>query len=259
MISFYKCSHVPEKNMFSMFRLWDSLPAFPFLSPFCPSLSSGYEILWWHLFSQWIKCIIPFCLLLLLLRIWLSSDHCFANNLCPSVSAYFFVLYVLSLQGNQGWGLPSCSWVKGPSSLKGGSTPLEGWFSGRPSWALVEGSWGTGGRLGWGRHACRALAVTRHVVLYRQGLFHGTIPLHHTAVLVNEELGKVPFDGISQHAPLLGLNFHALPQRVGIIPIHTDLAVLNQIWCYSHGKLFDLSIAPWLLPPELVAREGQNL
>lgn len=120
MISFYKCSHVPENNMFSMFRLWDSLPAFPFLSPFCPSLSLDMKFYDDICFSQWIKCIIPFCLLLLLLRIWLSSDHCFANNLCPSVSAYFFVLYVLSLQGNQGWGLPSCSWVKGlPPSRMG--------------------------------------------------------------------------------------------------------------------------------------------
>lgn len=64
---------------------------------------------------------------------------------------------------------------------------------------------------------------------YHQGLFHGTIPLQHTAVLVSEEIGKVPFDGISQRAPPLGLNFHPLPQRVGIIPIHTDLAELHQI------------------------------
>ena len=71
------------------------------------------------------------------------------------------------------------------------------------------------------------LEVIWHVLLCHQGLFHGTISLQHTAVLVNEELGKVPFDGISQLAPPLGLNFHPLPQRAGIIPMHTDLAELH--------------------------------
>lgn len=60
-----------------------------------------------------------------------------------------------------------------------------------------------------------------------------------------------------QHILSLGWIFmHFHRGWASLIPIHTDLAVLNQIW-YSHGKLFDLSIAPWLLPPELVARKAK--
>ena len=44
---------------------------------------------------------------------------------------------VAKLQLGQGTFLPQ-GWV----------CPTGGWFSGRPLWALVEGSWGIGGRLG---------------------------------------------------------------------------------------------------------------
>lgn len=91
------------------------------------------------------------------------------------------------------------------------------------------------------------LEVAQQVLLYHQGLFHGTVPLHHTAVLVNEELGEVPFDGISQHAPPLGLDFHPLPQWVGIIPIHTDLAEHVEFDVVASSELFDLGVTPWLL------------
>lgn len=102
------------------------------------------------------------------------------------------------------------------------------------------------------------LEVAGQVLLYYQGLFHGTIPLHHTAILVNEELGEVPLDGISQDAPPLGLDFHPLPQRVSIVSVHADLAVHIELDIIAGGELFDLRIAPWLLPPELVAGEGQD-
>lgn len=102
------------------------------------------------------------------------------------------------------------------------------------------------------------LEVAGQVLLYHQRLFHGPIPLHHTAVLVDEELGEVPFDGIPQGAPPLGLGFHPLPQRVGIISVHTDLAVHIKLDVIASGKLFDLRVAPWLLFPKLVAGEGQD-
>lgn len=80
-----------------------------------------------------------------------------------------------------------------------------------------------------------------------QGLFHGTVALHHTAILVNQELGEVPLDSISQHAPPLGLDFHPLPQRVGIVPVDTDLAEQIEFDIIAGGEVFDLGISPWLL------------
>lgn len=106
-------------------------------------------------------------------------------------------------------------------------------------------------------HTC-GLQIAGQVLLDDQGLFHGTIALHHTAILVNQELGEVPLDSISQHAPPLGLDFHPFPQRVGIVPVDTDLAEQIEFDIIASGELFDLGISPWLLPPELVAREGQD-
>lgn len=121
-------------------------------------------------------------LLLLLLRIWLSSDHCFLQIICVPRSLPIFLYYVLSLQGNQGWGLPSCSWVKGPSSPPRRMGP--------PTWGLVfqadhHGHWwkapgAQAASLGEGI-ACRALAVTRHVVLYHRDSSMG--PYHFTTQL----------------------------------------------------------------------------
>lgn len=109
----------------------------------------------------------------------------------------------------------------------------------------------------WG-HTLVGLEIARQVLLYHLGLLHGTIALHHAPVLIDEELGKVPFDGISQHAPALGLDFHPFPQWVGIIPIYTDLAVHVKLDIVAGCKLLDFLITSWLLPPELVAGEGQD-
>lgn len=63
---------------------------------------------------------------------------------------------------------------------------------------------------------------------------------------------------LSQHAPALGLDFHPFPQWVGIVPIYTDLAVHVKPDIVAGCKLLDFLITSWLLPPELVAREGQD-
>lgn len=63
---------------------------------------------------------------------------------------------------------------------------------------------------------------------------------------------------LSQHAPALGLDFHPLPQGVGIVPIYTDLAVHVKLNVVAGRKLLDFLITSRLLPPELVAREGQD-
>ena len=68
-------------------------------------------------------------------------------------------------------------------------------------------------------------------------------------VLVSEEPGEVPFDSISQDAPSLGLGFHLLPQRVGIISVHTEIATHIKCDIIAGSELFDLCISPWLLAP----------
>lgn len=162
----------------------------------------------------------------------------------------------------RGGGLPSCEPGRG-AFLRQGCTPgsqvcpTRAGFRADRHGCRVEGSKGHGQQARVGAHLVE-LEVARQVLLNYQGLLHGTVPLHHTAVLVNEELGEVPFDGISQDALPLGLNFHPLPQWVGIIPINTDLAEQIEFDVIAGGELFDLSITPWLLPPELVAREGED-
>lgn len=52
---------------------------------------------------------------------------------------------------------------------------------------------------------------------------------------------------LSQDAPPLGLDFHPLPQRVSIVPIHTDLAVHIEFDIIASSELLDLRITPWLL------------
>lgn len=116
---------------------------------------------------------------------------------------------------------------------------------------------GTGGGL---RQGCTlvGLQVAGQVLFNGQRCFHRTIPLHQAAILISEELGEVPFDGIFQDAPPLGLDFHPLPQRVGVVRVHTNVAVQIEFDVIACSKLFDLSISPFLLLPELVATEGQD-
>lgn len=89
-------------------------------------------------------------------------------------------------------------------------------------------------------------------------LFHRTISFHQATVLVNEKLGEVPFDSVSQDAPSLGLDFHPLPQRVGILSVHTDPAAHIKCDTVAGSELFDLCIHPQPLPPGLAERESQE-
>lgn len=64
--------------------------------------------------------------------------------------------------------------------------------------------------------------------LHEQRLLHRTVPPVHAAVLVSEDLGEVPRDGISQDALPLGPDFHPLPQQVATVPfMHILLYVSN--------------------------------
>lgn len=77
------------------------------------------------------------------------------------------------------------------------------------------------------------------------------------SLLVNMELGEGPFDGISLHAPALGLGFYPLPQGLGNLRIRTDLAVLIEFDLRAIGRLPHLHMTPRLLPLQLGTREGQ--
>ena len=65
---------------------------------------------------------------------------------------------------------------------------------------------------------------------------------------------------LSQDAPSLGLDFHPLPQRVGVIPIHTDLAIHIEFDIIAGSELFDLCISPWLLwQARVLGSVGRNV
>lgn len=49
------------------------------------------------------------------------------------------------------------------------------------------------------------------------------------AVLVGEDLGELPRDGVSQDALPLGPDFHPLPRQVATVPVHARLAVRYQL------------------------------
>lgn len=110
--------------------------------------------------------------------------------------------------------------------------------------------------LGWGVHACRAVGGREVPSLLPGALLWDIIVSPHS-FLDNMELGEGPFDGIPLHAPPLGLGFHPLPQWVGDLPSHSDLAVLMEFGLRAIGGLSHLHITPWLLPLRMVTREGQ--
>jgi len=103
----------------------------------------------------------------------------------------------------------------------------------------------------------RLSEVLEEVLLQSQRICGGRVSLHRLAILVNNELGEVPFDGANQKSGLLHLEI--LVQRNGRIPIDVDLT--EQIKLHSVlalCKLLDLCIGSWLLTCELIAGECQN-
>lgn len=101
-----------------------------------------------------------------------------------------------------------------------------------------------------------------------QGLFHGTVALHHTAILVNQEL---PRGGVRRRGPqqlphaagqpwssppslkplptLVKFHLIALQEKGGVMrnPLATDLAEQIEFDIIAGGEVFDLGISPWLL------------
>lgn len=59
------------------------------------------------------------------------------------------------------------------------------------------------------------------VALDAAGVDVRSVTFHDFALFVDDELGEVPFDKVTQDATLLLL--HVLPQGMGVIPIDVDL------------------------------------
>lgn len=82
------------------------------------------------------------------------------------------------------------------------------------------------------------------------------MPLDRLPILINDKLGEIPLDKISQGASLLVLQ--VLPQRMGVAPVNIHLLehVKLQILLVVEGA--DLGVVSRFLVGELVAREGQD-
>ncbi len=76
------------------------------------------------------------------------------------------------------------------------------------------------------------------------------------SVLVDNELGEVPLDEVSQHAALLGLQ--VLEEWVSVASVDVDLAEHVKGGSLGRREGLDLRVGAGLLTPELVAREGEN-
>lgn len=83
------------------------------------------------------------------------------------------------------------------------------------------------------------------------------ISLHRLTIFVNKELGKIPFDEISQGASLLLLE--VIPQGNSISTVHVDFGEHIKLYTIcSFCKGLDLSFSPWLLAAKLVTGKGEN-
>lgn len=102
------------------------------------------------------------------------------------------------------------------------------------------------------------LQVCGKILLDRAGVIHRRISLHDLSLSVDEKFGEVPLDAIPHEASSIWLLFEPLPQGVGVIPVHIDLAEHIILSVVTLGKLLDLSVSAWFLPSKLVGREGQD-
>ena len=72
----------------------------------------------------------------------------------------------------------------------------------------------------------------------------------------HEELGKVPLDVVTQELALLRL--HVAPHGVGVEAVDVHLGKHREGGAILVGERADLCSRAWLLPAELVAREGED-
>jgi len=102
------------------------------------------------------------------------------------------------------------------------------------------------------------LKVVDKVPLHHTGIIHWSVSLHHLAFSIDEKLGEIPLDTVSQEASPIGLLLQPLPQRVGIGPIHINLTEHRKVSIVALSKFLDLGFSARFLPPKLVRWEGQD-
>lgn len=83
-----------------------------------------------------------------------------------------------------------------------------------------------------------------------------SVSLNRLAVLVNNELGEVPFDSIEKHATLF--LFQILPQRMGCLAVHVNLVVQIELDFSIGGKALDFFGGAGFLVIELIAGKSEN-
>lgn len=83
-----------------------------------------------------------------------------------------------------------------------------------------------------------------------------SVSLNRLAILVDNELGEVPFDAVEEHAALLLLQ--VLPQRMGCLAVHLDLVEQIELDFAIGDKALDLFGVAGFLMVELIARESEN-
>lgn len=102
------------------------------------------------------------------------------------------------------------------------------------------------------------LPILIKVFLYVERLNSGCVSLHHLAILVNEELGEIPFNGVKKEESAL-LVLHVLPQRMSVITVDIDFGKHVKLCSVRlRRKLFDLLVSARFLIAKLVTGEGKN-
>lgn len=101
-----------------------------------------------------------------------------------------------------------------------------------------------------------ASQVLGKVFLYHAGVVHGAVSLHYLTLFVDKELGKIPFDVISQHALSIGLALHPFPQGVGVVSVDVNLTEHIKLHVVTFGKFLDLLVCTRFLVSELVTGES---
>ena len=91
---------------------------------------------------------------------------------------------------------------------------------------------------------------------FGNGVIERSVSRDRLSIFVNDELGEVPLDEVSQHATLLG--FQVLEEWVSVAAVHVDLAEHVEGGSLGRCEGLDLRVGARLLTPELVAREGEN-
>lgn len=101
-----------------------------------------------------------------------------------------------------------------------------------------------------------AFGIEIFLQVHLLGRGRGSVALDGLSVLVNDELGEVPFNGIDQSPTLLLLQ--VLVQWVGAAAIDVNFLEQIEVDLSVLDEALDLFCVAGLLVAELVAREGEN-